>query len=91
MKNLVEILEEIIMKSYEKRIKNIEAKIKPKEPSYMERLDDELLQAKRCRATLSPEGREWLKVHRPLLDAMLDKVKDPLEEAEPVPNMEDNR
>ena len=63
------------MKSYEKRIKNIEAKIKPKEPSYMERLDEQLLQAKRRRATLPPEGREWLKVHRPLLDAMLDKVR----------------
>mgnify|MGYP001496564714 CR=1 FL=1 len=37
------------------------------------------------------EGREWLKVHRPLLDAMLDKVKDPLEETESVPNLEDNR
>jgi len=57
----------------------------------MERLDDELLQAKRRLATLSPEGREWLKVHKPLLNAMLDKVKDPLEETESVPNPEDNQ
>lgn len=88
---MAEILEKIIMKSYEKRIKNIEAKIKPKEPSYMEKLDEQLLQAKRRRATLPPEARAWLKAKKPLLDAILDKVKDPLEETESVPNMEDNR